>query len=99
MFIQTEQTPNPATLKFLPGRAVLETGTADFTTPEAADRSPLAQRLFQIDGVDGRLPRQRFRDRQQARRQGMVPDEAGDPRRHHGTLHLRPACRRGRRRG
>ncbi|MEC8135051.1 MAG: NifU family protein [Pseudomonadota bacterium] len=52
MFIQTEQTPNPATLKFLPGRSVLENGTADFTTAhDAAERSPLAARLFGVDGV------------------------------------------------
>ena len=52
MFIQTEQTPNPATLKFLPGRTVLETGTADFTNAEEAERrSPLASHLFGIDGV------------------------------------------------
>ncbi len=52
MFIQTEQTPNPATLKFLPGRPVMEAGTADFTSPEEAEgRSPLAERLFAIDGV------------------------------------------------
>ncbi|MBX6321259.1 MAG: NifU family protein [Rhodospirillaceae bacterium] len=53
MFIQTEQTPNPASLKFLPGRSVLEDGTANFTSPEAAERSPLARRLFEIDGVEG----------------------------------------------
>lgn len=52
MFIQTEQTPNPATLKFLPGRVVLEQGTADFADVAAAQRSPLARRLFDIDGVD-----------------------------------------------
>jgi Fe-S cluster biogenesis protein NfuA len=52
MFIQTEQTPNPATLKFLPGQTVLETGTADFTNAEdAGARSPLAARLFDVDGV------------------------------------------------
>ena len=52
MFIQTEQTPNPATLKTLPGRTVLETGTADFTNAEdAAGRSPLASHLFGIEGV------------------------------------------------
>ncbi len=51
MFIQTEETPNPATLKFLPGRAVMEQGTADFATAEAAQRSPLAERLFQVDGI------------------------------------------------
>ena len=53
MFIQTEQTPNPATLKFLPGRDVLGRGTADFPNREAAAASPLAQRLFEIDGVQG----------------------------------------------
>jgi Fe-S cluster biogenesis protein NfuA len=53
MFIQTEQTPNPATLKFLPGRTVMESGTANFTSPEAAQRSPLAQRLFEIEAVTG----------------------------------------------
>ena len=54
MFIQTEQTPNPASLKFLPGRDVLGTGTANFAEPSsAADRSPLAERLFAVDGVTG----------------------------------------------
>ncbi len=53
MFIQTEQTPNPATLKFLPGREVLSRGTADFPNSESAYRSPLAQRLFDVDGVAG----------------------------------------------
>lgn len=53
MFIQTESTPNPATLKFLPGQTVLETGTADFPTAEAAKASPLATRLFAITGVSG----------------------------------------------
>ncbi len=53
MFIQTEQTPNPATLKFLPGRDVLGRGAADFTDAADAARSPLAQRLFEIDGVVG----------------------------------------------
>ena len=53
MFIQTESTPNPATLKFLPGQTVLEMGTADFPTPDTADTSPLAKRLFGVDGVTG----------------------------------------------
>jgi Fe-S cluster biogenesis protein NfuA len=53
MFIQTEETPNPATLKFLPGRAVMETGVADFTSPAAAERSPLAVALFEVPGVAG----------------------------------------------
>ena len=53
MFIQTEATPNPATLKFLPGRPVLEAGTLDLRSPEDAAKSPLAERLFGIKGVDG----------------------------------------------
>ena len=53
MFIQTESTPNPATLKFLPGQTVLEMGTADFPAPEAASASPLATRLFAVEGVTG----------------------------------------------
>jgi len=53
MFIQTEQTPNPATLKFLPGRDVMGTGTADFSSPDDAKRSPLAEHLFGITGVTG----------------------------------------------
>jgi Fe-S cluster biogenesis protein NfuA len=53
MFIQTESTPNPATLKFLPGRTVMTSGTANFAEATAAERSPLAQRLFAIDGVTG----------------------------------------------
>jgi len=53
MFIQTEPTPNPATLKFLPGRAVLASGTLDMRDKAAAAQSPLAERLFEIDGVSG----------------------------------------------
>ena len=53
MFIQTEATPNPATLKFLPGKPVLETGTLDMRSRDDAAKSPLAERLFGIDGVDG----------------------------------------------
>jgi Fe-S cluster biogenesis protein NfuA len=54
MFIQTETTPNPATLKFLPGRDVLAQGSADFkTADEAAQRSPLASKLFGVAGVAG----------------------------------------------
>ncbi|MDB6176854.1 NifU family protein [Paracoccus sp. Z330] len=51
MFIQTETTPNPATLKFLPGETVLGAGTADFPNAEAGDKSPLARRVFAIEGV------------------------------------------------
>jgi Fe-S cluster biogenesis protein NfuA len=53
MFIQTEATPNPATLKFLPGRPVLESGTLDMPTQEAAAQSPLAAALFEIPNVGG----------------------------------------------
>jgi Fe-S cluster biogenesis protein NfuA len=53
MFIQTEPTPNPATLKFLPGRTVLPEGTLEMRDKAEAQQSPLAQRLFEIDGVGG----------------------------------------------
>jgi Fe-S cluster biogenesis protein NfuA len=53
MFIQTEPTPNPATLKFIPGKSVLADGTADYRDLDEADGSPLARRLFAIDGVRG----------------------------------------------
>ena len=53
MFIQTESTPNPATLKFLPGQTVLEMGTADFPNAEAAAKSPLATRIFASGAVAG----------------------------------------------
>jgi len=51
MFIQTQDTPNPATLKFIPGVPVMTQGTADFADSEGSNKSPLARRLFQIDGV------------------------------------------------
>src|SRR5499426_386071 len=53
MFIQTEATPNPATLKFLPGRTVLASGTLDMRDLDEASRSPLAERLFGIKGISG----------------------------------------------
>ncbi|HEX5231780.1 MAG TPA: NifU family protein [Bradyrhizobium sp.] len=53
MFIQTEATPNPATLKFIPGRTVLDSGTMEFTSREAAVRSPLAAKLLNVPGVTG----------------------------------------------
>ncbi|MGH6852451.1 MAG: NifU N-terminal domain-containing protein, partial [Methylocella sp.] len=53
MFIETETTPNPATLKFLPGRPVLPQGTLDIRDADGAGQSPLAQALFAIDGVSG----------------------------------------------
>lgn len=53
MFIQTESTPNPETLKFLPGKTVLADGVIDYRAAEEAEASPLALRLFSVDGVDG----------------------------------------------
>jgi Fe-S cluster biogenesis protein NfuA len=53
MFIQTEPTPNPATLKFIPGKTVLGDGTVDFRDRDEASASPLARRLFDVDGVTG----------------------------------------------
>ena len=53
MFIETETTPNPATLKFLPGQAVMAAGTRDFASPEDAEASPLAQALFDTGDVTG----------------------------------------------
>lgn len=53
MFIQTETTPNPATLKFLPGRPVMTEGTLEMRDARAAEASPLARALFSIDGVAG----------------------------------------------
>ncbi|WP_188236646.1 NifU family protein [Sphingopyxis sp. LK2115] len=53
MLIETESTPNPATLKFLPGRTVMEAGTRDFASPEEAEASPLASALFSLGDVTG----------------------------------------------
>ena len=53
MFIQTQDTPNPATLKFIPGVPVMSSGTADYPAADSATNSPLARRLFQVDGVRG----------------------------------------------
>ena len=53
MFIQTEQTPNPQTLKFLPGKVVMDEGTAFFQNKDKASNSPLAKKLFDVDGVTG----------------------------------------------
>lgn len=53
MFIETQATPNPATVKFLPGQSVMPGGTVDFGTPEAAEASPLASALFALGGVGG----------------------------------------------
>lgn len=53
MFIQTEATPNPATLKFLPGRPVLASGALDMPDQETAKQSPLAERLFEVPNIGG----------------------------------------------
>ena len=53
MFIQTESTPNPATLKFLPGQSVMDMGTADFPSADGASASPLAERIFAVEGTAG----------------------------------------------
>lgn len=53
MFIQTQATPNPATLKFIPGQVILESGLKDYKSAEEASNSPLAQRLFALQGVNG----------------------------------------------
>jgi hypothetical protein len=53
MLIETEPTPNPATLKFLPGRTVMDAGTRDFANPEEAEASPLAEALFDLGDVEG----------------------------------------------
>ncbi|TPG14469.1 NifU family protein [Sphingomonas oligophenolica] len=53
MLIETEPTPNPATLKFLPGRPVMTSGTRDFATPEEAEASPLAEAIFNLGDVTG----------------------------------------------
>ena len=58
MFIQTEDTPNPETLKFITGNTILKTGTADFPSKEDASDSPLASRLFEIDGVSEEIARE-----------------------------------------
>ena len=55
MFIQTEQTPNPQTLKFLPGKVVMDNGTAFFQNIEESTNSPFAKRLFKLEGVEGVL--------------------------------------------
>merc|ERR1711998_687498 len=53
MFIQTEDTPNPLTIKFLPGKEVMKSGTADFKNKDLSGNSPLASRLFDVEGIDG----------------------------------------------
>ena len=93
MFIQTEATPNPATLKFLPGQPVLESGTLDMPSREAAAQSPLAERLFDVPNVGGVFFGVRFHLGDQDRRR-MAAAQAGHPGRDHGAFHERRADRR-----
>ena len=53
MFVQTQETPNPNSLKFIPGVPVLGSGTMDFPTPQSSLKSPLARQLFRVEGVKG----------------------------------------------
>ena len=94
MFIQTEATPNPATLKFLPGRVVLEEGTLHMPTAADARRSPLAEKLFSIDGVAGVFFGSDFITVTRVGRR-MAASQAGHPRRNHGALHVGRADRPG----
>ena len=84
MFIQTEATPNPATLKFLPGRAVLDAGTLDMPNRQAAGQSPLAERLFDIPNIAGVFFGSDFIS--VTKTEGEWQQIRSDPRRHHGTL-------------
>ena len=97
MFIQTEATPNPATLKFIPGRIVLDGGPMEFANGElrafaARRKTVLSSRRHQ------RVLWLRLRHRNQGRRR-LATSQAGDPRRHHGALHVRRAAARRRQRG
>ena len=96
MFIQTEATPNPATLKFIPGKPVLAEGTADFTDKSEALASPLARAAVRHQGRARRVPRLGLHLRDQGRG-GVAAPEADDPRRHHGALHVGRSRRRRRR--
>ena len=95
MFIQTEATPNPATLKFIPGKPVLDQGTLEFRDPSA--RQGLAARGAAVRDRrrQGRVLRLRLHQRDQGRRR-VAASEARHPRRHHGAL---PVGRGGRRDG
>ena len=94
MFIQTEATPNPATLKFLPGRAVLESGTLDLRDRDAGGAVAARRAAVRRPRRQRRLLRLRFHHRDQGRRR-VAAAQADDPRRHHGAFHVgRAAARR-----
>ena len=89
MFIQTEQTPNPATLKFLPGQTVLAEDTLELRDPnEGGARLALGRARVRLRGRQRRLLGSDLHQRHQDRRPGLVLDEAGGARRHHGALPL-----------
>ena len=98
MFIHTETTPNPATLKFLPGgNEVLANGTLDIRDKAGAASSPLARALFDIEGVDGVFYGSDFISSHQGGFGRVAGAEAGRARYDHGALHLaRRAAARGR---
>ena len=103
MLIQTETTPNPAALKFLPGQTVMDHGTRDFATPEEAEASPLAEAIFSTGEVEGVFFGRDFISVTAAPGVGMAPAEAAGARsaarpfRQRGALV--PARQRGRHHG
>ena len=93
MFIQSEATPNPETLKFLPGEDVMGEGTANYTAAEQAGQSPLATRLFATDGVQGVFLGSDFVTVTKTADRDWGDAQALRARRNHGTLHVGPAGR------
>ena len=88
MFIQTEATPNPATLKFLPGKPVLPGSTRDYRNADEAVESPLAKRLFDISHVSGVFLGHDFVTVTRSGRR-MAAAQARHSRRDHGPIHVR----------
>ena len=98
MFIETESTPNPATLKFIPGREVMgERGTADFASVAAASRSPLASRIFALPGVARVFLGGDFVTVTQDERRRLAGAAPAGARRRHGPFHVGLAGAGGRR--
>ena len=87
MFIETEVTPNPATLKFRPGRPVMTYGTLDIRMHEGARQSPLARALFAIDGISGVFFGSDFISVTKSGGR-VAASQACCPRRHHGAFSL-----------
>ena len=90
MFIQTEATPNPATLKFLPGRTVMREGTLESATPQPPRARRWRERLFDVPASPACSSARDFITVTKARRRVAAP-QAGDPRRHHGAFPVRRA--------